>query len=424
MTCYTIPMKDPFRLFLNRLGPGFITGSSDDDPSGIATYSQAGAQFGTGMLWTTLLSLPLMIAVQEMSARIGMVAGDGVTRVLRMRYPKWVLWLFVGLLVIANTANIGADLGAMADASRLLLPGVPFAVMAILFTLLTLILEIFITYKTYAGILKWFAFTLLSYVLTAFIVNADWRDILLHTVLPSVTLNKDFFIMLVAVLGTTISPYLFIWQSHEEIEEEISKGRTTSRMRKGASTKEMREMRADTLIGMSFSQFVTFFIIATAAMTFFRHGLHDIQTAGDAARALEPLAGHYASLLFAIGIVGTGLLAVPVLSASASYALSDAFNWHEGLYRKFREAHGFYGVITVSTLVGLLINFVGINPIKALIWTAVLNGLITPPIILIMLFVANNASVMGTWRNGKLSNALCIATLLVTTAASVLLFVL
>jgi len=424
MTCYTVPMKDPIRLFLNRLGPGFITGSSDDDPSGIATYSQAGAQFGTGMLWTTLMALPLMIAVQEMSARIGMVAGDGVTKVLRVRYPKWVLWLFVGLLVVANTVNIGADLGAMADASRLLLPGIPFAVMAILFTLLTLILEIFITYKTYAGILKWFAFSLLSYVLTAFIVNADWRDILIHMVLPSVTLNKDFFIMLVAVLGTTISPYLFIWQSHEEIEEEISKGRTTSRMRKGASAKEMREMRADTLIGMSFSQFVTFFIIATAAMTFFRNGLHDIQTAGDAARALEPLAGHYASLLFAIGIVGTGLLAVPVLAASASYALSDAFNWHEGLYRKFREAHGFYGVIMVSTLVGLLINFVGINPIKALIWTAVLNGLITPPIILIMLFVANNTSVMGKWRNGKLSNVLCVATLLVTTTASILLFVL
>lgn len=417
-------MENPVKRLFRRLGPGFITGASDNDPSGIATYSQVGAQFGLGMLWTAILSLPFMTAVQEMSARIGMVAGDGVTKVLSQRYPKWILWLFVVLILIANTFNIGADLGAMADATRLLIPQVPFTILAIGFTLLILVLEIFITYKTYASILKWFAMSLFSYVATLFIVHADWHAILLNAIIPTVTWSRDYILALVAVLGTTISPYLFIWQSHEEIEEEIAEGRDTTKMRHGATKKEIKSMREDTAVGMGFSQFVTFFIIATASMTFFRYGLRNIQTASDAARALQPLAGPYAEILFAVGIIGTGLLAVPVLSASASYALSDAFNWSEGLYRKFREAHGFYGVITISTLIGLLINFVGINPIKALIWAAVLNGLITPFIILIMLFVANNKKVMGKHVNGKLSNVLCGATLLIMTVAAVLLFVL
>ena len=417
-------MYNPFAKLLNRLGPGFITGASDNDPSGIATYTQVGAQFGLSMVWTSIFVLPFMTAVQEMSARIGMVAGDGVTMVLRNKYPKWLLWIFVVLILGANTLNIGADLGAMADSARLLAPQIPFPVLAIFFTLLTLVLEIFITYKTYANILKWFALTLLSYMFTALLVTTDWRDVISHAVIPTLSLNRDFILALVAVFGTTISPYLFIWQSHEEIEEEVAQGRTTTEMRKGATQKEMQRMRQDTVVGMTFSQIITFFIITTAALTFFRHGLYDIQTTAQAAQALEPLAGHFAKLLFAVGVIGTGLLAVPVLSASASYALSDAFHWSEGLYKKFREAHGFYGVITISTLIGLLINFVGINPIKALFWTAVVNGLVTPPIIAIMLLVANNKKIMGKFKNGWLSNTLCGITLCVMTLAAVLLFVL
>ncbi len=417
-------MRNPISSLFRRLGPGFITGSSDNDPSGIATYTQVGAQFGLGMLWTAFATLPFMTAVQEMSARIGMVAGDGVTTVLRNHYPKWLLWIFVSLILIANTINIGADLGAMADAAHLLIPRMSFTVLALLFTFLILILEIFITYKTYATILKWFAMSLLSYVFTAFIVTTDWKDVLAHAVIPTISFNREFILGLVAVFGTTISPYLFIWQSHEEIEEEIAKGRTTHALRKGATRQEMNTMRKDTFVGMAFSQIITFFIIVTAAMTFFRHGLRDIQTAAEAAKALEPLAGRFAETLFAVGIIGTGLLAVPVLSASASYALSDAFHWSEGLYKKFREAHGFYGIIIISTLVGLLINFVGINPIKALIWTAVLNGLITPPIIAIMLLVANNRKIMGKYVNSRVSNILCGATVAFMTIAGVLLFVL
>lgn len=417
-------MLHPLRRLFRRLGPGFITGASDNDPSGIATYTSVGAQFGLGMLWTAFITLPFMTAVQEMSARIGMVAGDGVTMILRARYPRWLLWLFVTLILVANTINIGADLGAMADAAHLLLPQVPFTVFAISFTVLILILEIFISYKTYATILKWFAMSLLSYVLTAFIVTTDWKETLYHAIIPTLVLNRDFIIALVAVFGTTISPYLFIWQSHEEIEEEIAKGRTTRAMRKGATTQEVREMRKDTVVGMTFSQIITFFIIATATMTFFRNGLHDIQTTAQAAQALEPLAGGFAKLLYACGVIGTGLLAVPVLSASASYALSDAFHWSEGLYKKFREAHGFYGIITAATLIGLLINFIGINPITALIWAAVLNGIITPPIIAIMLVIANNRKIMGTHANSALSNALCGITCGVMSVAATLLFVL
>ncbi|MFZ2803608.1 MAG: divalent metal cation transporter [Patescibacteria group bacterium] len=417
-------MPSTLQKLLKKLGPGFITGSSDNDPSGIATYTQVGAQFGFGMLWTAFFSLPLMLAVQEMSARIGMVAGDGVTAVLRQKYPKYLLWIFVTLLLIANTVNIGADLGAMADAAHLLIPEAPFAVLAILFTFVILILEIFLTYKTYSQVLKWLCLSLLSYVVTAFIVTSNWPMLLANTVLPHVELTRNFMLAVVAVLGTTISPYLFVWQSHEEIEEEISEGRVNLAQRKGAKKNEIHDMRMDTVIGMSFSQIVTFFIISTAVMTFFVHGLHNIQTTADAARALTPLAGPFAAYVYAIGIIGTGLLAIPVLSASASYAFADAFGWSEGLYKKFREAHGFYGVITVSTLIGLLINFVGINPIQALIWTAVLNGLVTPPIIAIMLAVANNKKIMGKWKNGWLSNLFCGLTLAVTAVCGVLLFVL
>lgn len=409
---------------LQKFGPGFITGASDDDPSGIATYTQTGARFGFGLLWTSLFMLPMMSAVQEMVGRIGMVSGQGLTAVVRKHLPRWVLYMFVTLILAANTINIGADLGAMADAMRLLVPQVPFAAMALLFTVTILLLEIFVTYKTYAKILKWFGLALVSYVATAVMVTQDWHALVRDLLVPQFILNKEFILMIVALLGTTISPYLFVWQSNEEVEEEISQGRMTVASRRGANKTEMRDMRLDTFMGMTFSQIIMFCIVVTAAGTFFKNGLYDIQTSAQAAQALAPLAGPMASLVFAIGVIGVGLMAVPVLSASASYAMSEAFGWKEGLYKKFKDAHGFYGVITVSTLIGLLINFLGINPIQALIWAAVLNGLATPPLIAVILKLANDKKVMGRWANRGVSNALGVVTLLLTTACAVLIFVL
>ncbi|MDD2785551.1 MAG: Nramp family divalent metal transporter [Patescibacteria group bacterium] len=417
-------MPKLFKKFFKKLGPGFITGASDDDPSGIATYTQVGARFGFGQLWVTLWSYPLMAGIQEMVGRIGLVTGRGLTATIRNHLPKWVLYVFVSLIVIANTINIGADLGAMADAAKLLLPNVPFAFYAVSFTILILVLEIFLSYRSYAKVLKWFTLALFSYLITMIIVTSDWQSLLAGAIIPHIRLDRDFFLMLTAVLGTTISPYLFIWQSNEEVEEEIADGKTTIGQRVGASKREIKDMRQDTFIGMGFSQLIMFCIIATAANTFFKHGLLDIQSSAQAAQALTPLAGRFASLIFSIGIIGTGLLAVPVLSASASYALSEAFGWKDGLYKKFKQAHGFYGVITISTLIGLLINFVGINPIKALIWAAVLNGLVTPPIVFIIMRIANDKKVMGKWINGKLSNTLGIITLIVTITSAVLFFVL
>jgi len=409
---------------LSKFGPGFITGASDDDPSGIATYTQTGAKFGLSLLWTALFMLPMMSAVQEMVGRIATVTGQGLTAVVRKRLPRWVLFMFVGLIVAANTINIGADLGAMSDAMRLLVPQVPFAVMAILFTVFILLLEIYITYKTYVRILKWFALALFSYALTLIIVTHNWGGLFISLVTPHWAWSKDFILMVVALLGTTISPYLFVWQSNEEVEEEIAQGKTTVASRRGSTKGEMREMREDTFMGMGFSQVIMFCIVATAANAFFSHGLFDIQTSAQAAQALTPLAGHFASLIFAVGVIGVGLMSVPVLSASASYALSEAFGWKEGLYKKFREAHGFYGVITVSTLIGLLINFVGINPIQALIWAAVLNGLATPPLIAVILKLANDKKIMGKWVNGWLANTVGGITLAVTAVCTVLFFVL
>lgn len=415
---------DKKKALLARFGPGFVTGASDDDPSGIATYTQTGARFGLTLMWTSLLMLPMMSAVQEMVARIGMVSGQGLTSVVRRRLPRWVLFLFVGLIVSANTINIGADLGAMSDAMRLIVPGVPFAVMAILFTVLILVLEVFVTYKTYARILKWFALALFSYALTLIVVTNDWGNLLSSLFTFRWEWSKEFLLMIVALLGTTISPYLFVWQSNEEVEEEIADGKTSVASRRGATKEDIGDMRKDTFVGMAFSQVIMFCIVATAANAFFINGLHDIETSAQAAQALEPLAGPLATWVFAIGVIGVGMMAVPVLSASASYALSEAFGWKEGLYKKFRQAHGFYGVITLSTIVGLLINFVGIDPIQGLIWAAVLNGLATPPLIAIILKLANDKRVMGKWTNGALSNTIGIFTLVVTTICSVLFFAL
>lgn len=391
--------------WLKVLGPGFITGASDDDPSGIATYSQTGAQFGYSQLWTALFTFPFMTVIQEMCGRIGLVTGKGLAGVIRLHYPKPLLYSAVFLLLIANTINIGANLGAMASSAQLVV-GIPFIVLLIGMTVLTLILEVFLSYKTYAKYLKYLTFSLFAYIIVAFIVKQEWGTIFHDTFIPGISFSEPYILNIVALLGTTISPYLFFWQANEEVEEEVAHGKL--RMY-GAGIpkihkKDIHEMRIDTIVGMLFSNVVMFFIIITAASTLYRNGIHTIFTADQAASALKPIAGDWAFLLFALGIIGTGLLSVPVLSGSASYAMSEAFGWKAGLYRKFQKAHGFYGVITVATLVGLLVNFTSIEPFRMLYYSAVINGIVAPPLMILILITANKKDVMGKYKNSVWSN--------------------
>jgi NRAMP (natural resistance-associated macrophage protein)-like metal ion transporter len=407
------------------LGPGLITGAADDDPSGIATYSQTGAQFGYGQLWAAVFLYPFMTAVQEACARIGAVTKKGIAQVIRENYSKKILFAAVTLILIANTVNIGADIGAMASAVRLIFP-IPFVVITLLFTALMLLLEIWIPYRTYARILKWLAASLLVYPAVVFLVHEPWHEILIATFLPHISMSFAFLFILVGVAGTTISPYMFFWQASEEVEEEVGSGTNT---KPGVSKKFIRDMRTDNALGMFISECVTWCIILATATVLHASGVTNIGTAADAAKALAPLvhtfphAGFLAELIFAIGIVGLGLLAVPVLAGSAAYALSEAFSWHEGLYRKFREAHGFYGVITVATLIGLLINFVGIDPIKALIVTAVLNGVVAVPLIAIIAVVSSNRKIMGEHRSGWLSKIFLWLTFVLMLVAAIGMFV-
>lgn len=417
-----------FGRFLRILGPGLITGAADDDPSGIATYSQTGAQFGYGQLWTVIFMYPLMTAVQESCARIGAVTGKGIAAVVRENYSRRLLIGVVALVVVANTINIGADIGAMASATHLIVP-LPFAFLAVAYTIIVLLLEVFVSYKTYVKVLKWLAITLLAYPVTAFLAHQDWPTVLRAVFVPHIELNFAFLFLITGVLGTTISPYMFFWQASEEVEEEIAAKRLAQRGGIPHITKKyIRNMRIDTALGMAFSEITTFFIIITAAAVLNAHGVTNINTAADAAGALQPLvhgfphAGFLAKLIFAIGIVGLGLLAVPVLAGSASYALSEAFGWREGLYRKFQKAHGFYGVITIATLIGLLINFVGIDPVKALVFTAVFNGVAAVPLILLIGLMANRADIMGEYRSGKLSNIIITFTFFLMLAAAVTMF--
>jgi len=407
------------------LGPGLITGAADDDPSGIATYSQTGAQFGYGQLWAAIFLYPFMTAVQEACARIGAVTKKGIAQVIRENYNKKILFAAVTLILIANTVNIGADIGAMASAARLVLP-IPFVVITLLFTVLMLFLEIWIPYKTYARILKWLAASLLVYPIVVFLVHEPWREILSATFLPHISFSFAFLFILVGVAGTTISPYMFFWQASEEVEEEIEHGIDK---KPGVSKRFIKNMRIDNALGMFISEFITWCIIIATATVLHSAGVTNIATASDAAKALAPLvhsfpnSGFLAELIFAIGIVGLGLLAVPVLAGSAAYALSEAFSWHEGLYRKFRTAHGFYGVITVATLIGLLINFVGIDPIKALIVTAVLNGVVAVPLIALIAVISSNKKIMGEHKSGWLSKTFLWATFVLMFAAAVGMFV-
>ncbi len=399
-----IIMKNVFKKLAKYIGPGVITGASDDDPSGIATYSMAGAGFGLGFLWVAFLTTPLMIAAQELCGRIGLVGGGGLVQVLKKNYSKKILYVLVFLLVAANTVNIGADLGAMADSLRLLFPQFPFIWLAVGVTILTVFLEVFLSYETYARYLKYLTLSLFCYIGVAFFIQIDWKDVAINAIIPSGVYNKEFFLMLTAILGTTISPYLFFWEASQEVEEEILAGRKTLKMRKGASKEEISDMRWDTSVGMIFSNIVMFFIIVVAAMTFAKNGIHQIQTAQQAAQMLQPLAGRYATLVFATGIIGTGLLAIPVLAGSAAFAFSEMFNLKRGLSLKYYQAKGFYGVIVVSLLVGLVINFLGVSPVKMLFYSAVLNGLISPVLLMFIFLTGNNEKIMGKWTSGNYSN--------------------
>jgi NRAMP (natural resistance-associated macrophage protein)-like metal ion transporter len=416
-----------FKKVSKSVGPGLITGAADDDPSGIATYSQTGAQFGYGQLWTVIFMLPLVTAIQEACARIGAVTGKGIATVIRENYSKKVLYIAVFLVLVANTINIGADIGAMAAAAGLIIP-LPFVLLALGFTVLILILEIFVSYKNYAKLLKWLALALFSYVLTVFIVKQPWSEILHATFVPHFEFTFAFLFIITGVLGTTISPYMFFWEASEEVEEEHKKNMIHNG--KPTLTKSfMRSIRLDNAIGMISSQIATWCIIVVSATVLHNNGVTNIATAADAARALEPLvqtfpyAGFLAKALFAVGVIGLGLLAVPVLSASASYAISEAFSWREGLNQKFKRAHGFYGVITVATLIGLMINFIGIDPVRALVITAVINGIIAVPLIFLIAKIATNEKIMGEYKSSKLSSTLVWLTFFLMATAVVAMFI-
>jgi NRAMP (natural resistance-associated macrophage protein)-like metal ion transporter len=382
--------------YWQNLGPGLTTGASDDDPSGIATYSQTGAAYGFQLIWLAGFTFPLMAVVQEMCARIGLVTGRGLAGNIRIHFPRWVLYACTGLLFFANTLNIGADLGAMAKATQLIFPKVSFGSLILIFALVSLGLQIYVSYEKYARYLKYMALILLSYILVAVSVNLDVKALIRDALIPRIVFTKDQIVLICAILGTTISPYLFFWQTSQEVEESILHGQTTIKLRENAVTdKEIGLMRQDVWSGMFLSNLIMFFIIAACAATLFSHGITSIQTAEDAARALRPIAGDQAYLLFAIGIIGTGMLAIPVLAGSASYAMSESFGWRHGLYRKLKEANAFYGIIIISTLLGVALNFVGIDPIKALILAAVVNGLVAPVILILIILLSKNKKVMG-----------------------------
>lgn len=399
--------KKKRKTLLERIGPGFVTGAADDDPSGIGTYSQTGAQFGYSQLWMVIFTFPFMTAVQEMCGRIGLVAGKGLAGVIRDRYSKWILWGVVSLLFFANSINIGADIGAMASAAQMLF-GFPLPVWLFGFVFLILGLELFLPYQTYAHILKWLSFSLIAYIITAFMVKQPWDQIAISVLVPGFSFTTPYLMNIVAILGTTISPYLFFWQAGEEVEEEIARKKILGfgLSRPFVTKRDVSDMRKDTLIGMFFANLAMFFIILTAASTLHANGIFDIQTATDAAIALRPLAGPHAHFLFAIGIISVGLLAVPILAGSASYAIAEAFGWNEGLSKNIREAPAFYAIIALATVFGLSVNLVGVPPFKMLYYSAVLNGMIAAPLLFFIVRISGNRKVMGTRANGPWSNVL------------------
>jgi len=407
---HDIATEKPVRVaaeYWKTLGPGLITGAADDDPSGIATYSQMGASTGFSLIWLSLFSFPLMGVVQEMCARIGLATGVGLAANIRKYYSKKLLYLCTLLLLFANVFNIGADLGAMAKGTQLIFPTISFTFLIFLFAILSLFLQIFISYKRYARYLKYLTFILFAYVISAFSVKINWGQVLHYTIIPHISFSKDMIILICAAFGTTISPYLFFWQSSQEVEEQILHGEKTVEIRRAGNTVEgIKTMRIDVWSGMFVSNIVMFFIIAACAATLFANGITNITSASDAATALRPFAGDFAFTLFALGILGTGLLAIPVLAGSASYAISESFGWKTGLYRKLKQARAFYGVIIVAMILGIVLNFVGLDPIKALIYSAVLNGIVSPFMIFFIIHLSGNKDIMGNFQNKKIGNIL------------------
>lgn len=418
-----------FNRFLRVLGPGLITGAADDDPSGIATYSQAGAGFGYGLLWAFPLMYPLLLAVQESCSRVGAVTGKGLAAVIKENYSKKILYMSVGLVLVANTINIGADLGAMASAMQLLVP-LSYGLLAVFFAVLVITLEVFVNYKDYARILKWLAIVLFAYPITAFLVGQPWVQIFKATFFPNINLSFNMVYILVGMIGTTISPYLFFWDTSEVVEDEILTHRATvANLRSPKVSKRfLHGIRVDNFVGMTLTIVTAWFIVVTCASVLNASGVTQINTAADAAKALQPLvnnfphAGFIAKLLFSVGIIGIGLLSVPVLAGSSSYAICEAAGWKEGLHRKYKRAKAFYGVIVGATLVGLAINFLGIDPIKALVFTAVFNGVAAIPLLFMIARIGNNKNIMGDFKNKKASNLLVNAAFVIMLSAVIVLF--
>jgi NRAMP (natural resistance-associated macrophage protein)-like metal ion transporter len=387
--------------YWHMLGPGLTTGASDDDPAGTVTYSQTGAQYGFQLLWLAAFTFPLMAVVQEMCARIGLVTGRGLAGTIRIHFPKWITYTCAVLLFAANTFNIGADLGAMAKVVQLLEPHWSFALIVIGFTVLSIGLQIFTPYAKYARYLKYLALILFAYVISALLAHLDWAQIVQHAIVPTITFSKDQLLLICGILGTTISPYLFFWQTSQEVEEQIMLGKTNLQLRRGASPKAIKQMRVDVWSGMFLSNVIMFFIIATCGALLFTHGITNIESAAQAAEALRPFAGEQTYFLFALGIIGTGLLAIPVLAGSASYAVAESLKWREGLYQKLRQARAFYGVIIIAMLVGLGLNFIGLDPIKALIYSAIANGIVAPVVLALIVLISSNKRIMGEWANRR-----------------------
>ena len=414
-------VKRRFRRFFSRLGPGLITGAADDDPSGISTYSVTGAAFGYTLLWTALFSFPLMTAVQLMCARLGMVTGTGLAGVIRARYSKWILWGACLLLVTANTVNIGADLGGMGKVTEMV-TGVSSLFWVPVYAGLIGSFLIWSSYYTIARIFKWLTLFLFAYVLTAFVSKPDWAEILRSTFVPRVEMSSTFWATFVGIFGTTISPYLFFWQASQEVEEERKQGRSSVEERKGATDAELRKSKNDVVTGMLFSNLIMYFIILTTAATLHAHGQTTISTAEEAASALRPLAGDGAYWLFSLGLIGAGMLGVPVLAGSSAYAISEAAQWHGSLAEKPGPAREFYIVIAAGLLLGLGLDYAGFNAVSMLFWSAVLNGVLAPPLVVIVVLLTGSESVMGDRRNSLWLTVLGWITVVVMTGASVAMF--
>lgn len=415
--------KNPFKRLLMFLGPGLITGASDDDPSGIGTYTTAGASLGFATLWTAIVTLPMMAAIQFICAKIGMVSGMGLAGVLRKYYPRWLVVSAIVLLVVANTINAGTDIGAIAAAINLLAPPIPAWALVVPIAAIIVVVQILGSYPTLVKIFKWLTLTLFAYIAAAFLARPHWGEVLKATFVPALRFDHQYLMTLVAIFGTTITPYLFFWQASQEVEEELRMGRETLAEREGATDRELRIAEIDVDAGMIFASAVFYFVVLASAVTLHASGKTDIQTATDAAEALRPLSHGVATILFALGLIGSGFLAVPILTGASAYAMCEALDWKHGLNEKFRDARRFYLIIGAATLVGLLINFLKIPPVTALFWTAVLNGVLAPPLIVVIMLVSNSKRVMGKRTNGPLTNFLGWGTAVVMIAAAIGMFV-